>query len=128
MKMTDTSNRSDFIPEGWHSVTPRLFADDAKELVEFLKNVFDATGEYTDDRPSILKIGDSIVMIGDSAVRNTTAAFLYLYVKDADATYQRAVTAGAHILEEPRDTPYGDRRCMIEDPGGNTWQIATYRG
>lgn len=126
--MTDTTNQSRFIPEGWHSVTPRLFADDAKELVEFLKNVFDATGEYTDDRPSIVKIGDSIVMIGDAGVRNATAAFLYVYVKDADATYQRAVAAGAGTLEEPRDTHYGDRRCMIKDPGGNTWQIATYRG
>jgi uncharacterized glyoxalase superfamily protein PhnB len=102
--MTDTSNLSNFIPEGWHSVTPRLFADNAKELVEFLKNVYDATGEYTDDRPSIVKIGDSIVMIGDAGVRNAMAAFLYAYVKDADATYHRAVAAGARILEEPRHT------------------------
>jgi len=122
------TNARHFIPEGWHSVTPRLFVDDAKALVEFLKNVFDATGEYVDDRPSIVRIGDSIVMIGDAGVRNSITAFLYAYVADTDATYQRAVTAGAHIIEEPRDTPYGDRRCMIEDPGGNTWQIATYRG
>jgi uncharacterized glyoxalase superfamily protein PhnB len=36
--------------------------------------------------------------------------------------------AGARSLEEPFDTPYGDRRCMIEDKWGNTWQIATQMG
>jgi uncharacterized glyoxalase superfamily protein PhnB len=29
-------------------------------------------------------------------------------------------------LEEPTETPYGDRRAMVEDPWGNTWQIAKY--
>jgi len=33
-------------PEDWHTVTPRLVANDAKQLVEFLKNVFAATGDY----------------------------------------------------------------------------------
>jgi uncharacterized glyoxalase superfamily protein PhnB len=47
------------------------------------------------------------------------------YVADTDATYQRALNAGARSLEEPFDTPYGDRRCMVEDKWGNTWQIAT---
>jgi uncharacterized glyoxalase superfamily protein PhnB len=42
-----------------------------------------------------------------------------------DATYNRALNAGALSLEEPRDVPYGDRRAMVEDPSGNVWQIAT---
>jgi uncharacterized glyoxalase superfamily protein PhnB len=50
-----------------------------------------------------------------------------LYVEDADATYQRAIVAGAVSLEAPADMPYGDRRAMIRDPGGNVWQIATFR-
>ena len=53
-------------------------------------------------------------------------AFLYVYVDDADATYRRAVAAGARSLEAPIDTPYGDRRAMVEDRWGNTWQIATF--
>jgi PhnB protein len=32
------------------------------------------------------------------------------------------------VLEDPRDMPYGDRRAMIGDPSGNTWQIATHGG
>jgi uncharacterized glyoxalase superfamily protein PhnB len=34
--------------------------------------------------------------------------------------------AGAESLEEPQDMPYGDRRGMVKDPGGNIWQIATH--
>jgi uncharacterized glyoxalase superfamily protein PhnB len=55
-------------------------------------------------------------------------AFLYLYVADTDATYKRALKAGAVSLEKPTDMPYGDRRAMIKDPFGNDWQIATFKG
>jgi len=99
--------------------------DRAQELVAFIKHVFGATGEYRSDRPVVLNIGDSMIMISDAGVRKPTPAFLYVYVEDADATYRRAILAGATSLEEPSDTPYGDRRGMVEDRWGNTWQIAT---
>jgi PhnB protein len=117
-----------FTPQGWHTVTPRIVVDDSKQFVEFLKQVFGAEGEYREDRPSVMKIGDSLVMISDVGVRGHTTAFLYVYVPDTDAIYQRAIDAGARTLEQPLDTPYGDRRCMVEDRWGNTWQIATYGG
>jgi len=125
--MKDTSNHSNFAPAGWHTVTPRIVVDDTEQLVEFLRQVFGATGDYQKERPSVIKIGNSLVMIGAAGIRNAMTAFLYVYVKDADATYQRALDAGARSLEEPFDTPYGDRRCMVEDKWGNTWQIATQK-
>jgi uncharacterized glyoxalase superfamily protein PhnB len=64
-------------------------------------------------------------MISDAGVRSPMTAFLYVYVNDTDATYRRALDAGARSLEEPAVMPYGDRRCMVEDNWGNTWQIAT---
>ncbi|PYS26176.1 MAG: bleomycin resistance protein [Acidobacteria bacterium] len=108
----------------WHTVTPRLVVRDAKQLVEFLKQVFEATGEYQSERPSVITIGDSMLMVSDAGIRSPMAAFLYVYVSDTDATHRRAVEAGARTLESPFDTPYGDRRCMVEDKWGNTWQIA----
>jgi uncharacterized glyoxalase superfamily protein PhnB len=126
--MKETTERSHFIPEGWSSVTPRIVVHDAKQLVEFLKKVFGATGEYRQDVPSVIRIGDSQVMISDVGIRSPMAAFLYVYVSDADAAYQRALDAGARLLEEPAEMPYGDRRCMVEDKWGNTWQIATCLG
>ena len=112
-------------PEGWHTVTPRIVARDAKELVNFVKQVFAASGDYQTDRPAVITIGDSIIMISDAGVRPPSPAFLYVYVDELEATYQRALSAGARSLESPVDTPYGDRRCMVEDKWGNTWQIAT---
>ena len=74
-----------------------------------------------------MKIGDSRVMISGVGVRKAMPALLYLYVADADATYKRAIKAGARSVEKPADMPYGDRRAMVKDPCGNLWQIATYR-
>ena len=113
-------------PEGWHSITARISTHDPERLVAFLRRVFDASGEYRSDRPSVLTIGDSRLMIGGADVRGVMPAFLYVYVPETDATYQRAIQAGALPIEEPLDTPYGDRRAMVKDPWGNTWQIATH--
>ena len=116
------------IPEGWHSITPRIVVNDVARLVQFLRQAFGATGELRADRPSVMKIGDSHVMVSSVGPRPAMPAFLYLYVDDTDATYERALESGALSLEEPGDTPYGDRRGMVEDPCGNIWQIATYKG
>ena len=121
----NTPTSSHPAPEGWNTITPRIVVQDTKGLVEFLRQVFDATGDYVETRPSVIRIGDSLLMISQPTVRNTMTAFLYVYVDDADSVYQRAVQAGARTIEEPVDTPYGDRRCMVEDRWGNTWQIAT---
>jgi len=89
--------------------------------------VFGATGDYRDSRPTELTIGDSIVMIADASARRHAPAFLYVYVAAAEATYQRALDAGAVSVEPPSDMPYGDRRGMVEDRWGNVWQIAAHR-
>jgi tRNA-Thr(GGU) m(6)t(6)A37 methyltransferase TsaA len=113
------------LPTGWHTLTPRIVVDDVAGLVGFLRAAFAATGDLQADRPAVMQIGDSILMVSGAGPRPATPAFLYLYVDDSDATYQRAVAAGARSLEPPLDTPYGDRRAMVEDRWGNVWQIAT---
>ncbi len=126
--MKKINDRSRLVPQGWHTVTPRIVVHDTKSFVEFLKSVFAATGVYRENVPTEIRIGDSIIMVSEANVRRPLTAFLYVYVISADETYQRAISSGANPLEEPFDTPYGDRRCMVEDPWGNTWQIATYLG
>ncbi len=115
-------------PAGWQTLTPRLVAKDARKLVAFLKAAFDASGDLSSDAPAVMRIGDSQVMVSSVGPRDEMRGFFYLYVDDADAIYRRALGAGAKSLEAPSDMPYGDRRAMIEDPCGNIWQIATYRG
>ncbi len=111
-------------PGGFHSVTPRIVVSDAGAQVEFLRAVFDAAGEVSADRPAEVRIGDSLVMVTSAGAREPFPAFLYVYVDDADDTYRRALDAGAVTIEEPLDTPYGDRRAMVRDPFGNVFQIA----
>ena len=112
-------------PEGWHTVTPRIVVDDPAALIAFLKRVFEAAGEIQGEAPAQVRIGDSLVMVSRTGAREAFPAFLYVYVEDADATYQRALDAGATSLEAVWDTPYGDRRGMVKDPWGNVWQVAT---
>jgi PhnB protein len=108
----------------FHSITPRIVVADPAGQVAFLRTVFNAKGEHHLDRPAEIRIGDSLVMVTPAGVRQPFPAFLYVYVDDADATYRRALAAGATSLEEPLDTPYGDRRAMVRDPFGNVWQMA----
>jgi PhnB protein len=109
---------------GYHTVTPRIVVNDVEAQVAFLREVFDATGDVIPGRPAEIAIGDSLIMITPPTERDLFGAFLYVYVDDADATYARAVAAGAESIEEPVDTPYGDRRAMVRDPFGNVFQVA----
>jgi PhnB protein len=115
------------VPEGWHTVTPRLFVKEPATLVNFLKRAFGATGDYEEHTPTDVRIGDSIVMVSSDEFRAGTEVFFYLYLEDTDAAYRRALEAGATSLEAPQDMFYGDRRAMVKDPFGNTWQIATHK-
>ena len=114
-------------PKGWHTVTPRLVVADTAQQVTFLRAVFDATGDHQAERPSEIRIGDSIVMVSGPEAREPMPSLLYVYVDDADATHARAIAAGAESLESPADMPYGDRRATVRDPCGNMWQIAARR-
>ncbi len=116
---------TDWKPEGWHSVTPRLVVTDLAREVRFLKQAFGAVGTLRRARPTELFVGDTVVMVSGAGVREAMPAILCLYVEDVDATYRAAVRAGAAVAEEPVEVPYGDRRCIVLDPCGNTWQIAT---
>jgi uncharacterized glyoxalase superfamily protein PhnB len=116
-----------FQPEGRHTVTPRIVAADPENLVRFIKMVFHAQGEYREGLPAEIRIGDSLVMVSSDGERELIPAFLYVYTADTDITFRRAIAAGATVLEEPVDMPYGDRRAMVRDFWGNTWQIATHK-
>ena len=42
-----------------------------------------------------------------------------LATTDLDATFARLEAAGAEIVQEPIDQPYGVRDCAFRDPAGN---------
>ncbi|UTW44676.1 VOC family protein [bacterium SCSIO 12696] len=54
-----------------------------------------------------------------------SAVNLYVYVDNVDALTERAREAGAYILAEPMDSPWGDRTALISDWDGHRWMFAT---
>ncbi|HXB55437.1 MAG TPA: VOC family protein [Vicinamibacteria bacterium] len=121
------------IPEGYHTVTPYYTVANAAKLLEFVKQAFGAeeTFRMADPDGSIrhaeARIGDSMVMIGqarDQWKPNPNA--VYLYVPDVDATYRKALAAGARSTQEPTTHFYGDRGAGVEDAQGNIWWIGTH--
>jgi uncharacterized glyoxalase superfamily protein PhnB len=130
------------IPPGMHSVTPHLICDGAAKAIEFYEQAFGATGSASMLGPdgkvmhAHLMIGDSVVMLVDENRQygmlgpkslNGSPVTIHLYVADVDATYQRAVDAGAKATMPPSDMFWGDRYGVLEDPFGHRWSIATHK-
>jgi hypothetical protein len=51
---------------------------------------------------------------------------MWLYVKDCDAAFARAVGAGAKPKMQPEEMFWGDRCGSIIDPFGYEWTLATH--
>ena len=123
------------MPDGFHTVTPYLTVRGAAKVIEFLKKAFGAETVFEPmKRPdglimyAELKIGDSRLMMADASEQcPPTQAQLYVYVPNIDATYQRAIAAGATPAMAPADMFYGDRSGSVKDASGNTWFIATHK-
>jgi len=130
--------RVDPVPRGFHMVTPYLVAKDGPALLEFAKQAFGAEETFrtvgsAGGLHGEVRIGDSMLMMGGGipgkefrSEPNTHA--LHIYVKDADAVCQKAVAAGATLVDPVRDQEYGERSAAVKDPAGNYWYIATAKG
>jgi len=127
-----TTTKVSPIPPGFHTVTPYLIVQGAERLIEFLKQAFGAEEIYRSNQPdgtighTEMQIGDSMIELAEGNERwQPRLCSLHLYVPDTDATYRRALEAGATSLMEPEDAFYGDRAAGVADPSGNHWFIAT---
>ena len=130
------------IPDGYHSITPYLVVDDAAKAIDFYTQAFGAQEIFRmpmGDRigHAEIKIGDSHVMLADEfpdrdirgpKARGGTSSSLMLYVDDVDATFGRALDAGARTDGdmEVKDQFYGDRSGTLVDPFGHKWTVATH--
>lgn len=122
------------VPPGYHTATPYLIVKGAESLIEFLCSGFAAKETCRLMHPdggimhAEVKIGDSFIMIGEAREDcQAMPSMIHLYVENADATYERAIAAGATSIMEPKDEFYGDRAGGVKDPTGNCWWIATHQ-
>jgi PhnB protein len=130
------------VPEHLHTVTPRLVVRDAARAIEFYRDAFGA--EEVADRfvgpngeliHAEVRIGDSVVMLSDESDNGAPAkspqsldgvvsAIMATYWPDVDATWQRAIAAGAEVIYPLEDQFYGDRAGRLRDPFGQQWMVS----
>ncbi len=48
---------------------------------------------------------------------------VHFHTDDLDATFDKLVSSGAEIVQEPTDQPWGTRDCAVRDPSGNMVRI-----
>jgi len=129
------------IPDGHPTVIPYLCVDDAAAAIEFYASVLGATERTRMAQPdgrighAELAIGDSVIMLSDEYPEmgimgpkrlGGTPVTLSVYVPDVDATYRRALGAGATSVRAVEDQFYGDRSGQFLDPFGHRWSVATH--
>jgi uncharacterized glyoxalase superfamily protein PhnB len=122
------------MPEGFHTVTPYLMLDNASKEIEFMKKAFGAEELSRLARPdggvahAQVKIGDSILMISDTTKEHPAQpCMMYIYVRDVDAAFERAIKAGGTSVQKPMDMFYGDRSGGLKDPSGMHWWLGTHK-
>lgn len=121
------------LPNGHQVVMPYLMLNGALKFIDFTKEVFDATlttsmHKTREDQTVIhseITIGGSTIMFTDATAQwKKQTANLFVYVGNADKTYQQALDSGATTVMELSDQNYG-RTCGVLDPFGNTWWITS---
>jgi PhnB protein len=121
------------VPKGYPTVCPYLVVPDPSQVIDFMQRVLDGQVIERMEGPdgriqhAEVRLGDSVVMMGAASEEHPVqTAMLHIYVPDVDATYARALKAGATSMREPEDQFYGDRSGGVKDAVGNSWWFATH--
>jgi PhnB protein len=129
------------IPDNYPRVTPYLTVEGAADAIDFYTLVFDAKERGRMAGPdgkvghAELEIGDSMVMLTDATpdmgnrpptALGGTPVTVMVYVPDVDATFARALKAGAKEDAPVENRFYGDRAGQFVDPFGHKWFVATH--
>lgn len=131
-KVTKARVKVSPVPEGYGTVTASLILNGAAATIDFCKAAFGAKVRSMLEGPNglvmhaVLKIGDTLIHVGEAMQTFTTRTSLMLYVKNADKTMEQAVAAGAEIVMPLENTFWGDRYGVVKDPQGHQWEIATH--
>lgn len=123
------------VPSTYNQLMPYLILKDSNGFRKFMSAVFDAREQM------VVPAEDGSVMHGELRIETAVIMFaeagrefmpmnagMFIYVADADSTYQKALSAGAVTVpgQEPSDKEYG-RACGVTDPFGNTWWITSVK-
>ncbi|MDR6845782.1 VOC family protein [Flavobacterium granuli] len=127
---------------GAYSLNAYITIDGCSDAIEFYKKAFGATEKGRLLMPdgkighAEIDIEGTLLMMADENADWGTKGPLSLggnpmsfglYVKDADAAFQKAIDAGGTSVMAVDDMFYGDRVGQVMDPFGFKWMIATHK-
>jgi uncharacterized glyoxalase superfamily protein PhnB len=115
-------------------VLPYAHPVHARAYIDFLKRAFDAQEMAVYEHAgrvmhAAVRVGDAVLEMGEPEDRTGIPSNgFFLFVKDVDAAYERALAAGATAVRPPDNTPYGMRSGIVKDPEGYLWWPARWNG
>lgn len=118
---------------GTCGIVPYLTYTNAAAAVDFLQRAFglELIARFDDDQGRVmhaeLRHGNGILMLGHRTGNlPDNCDGIYLSVDAIEGIFEQATSAGATVLESPRDAEFGSRRCKLADLEGREWSIGTY--
>ena len=118
------------------SVVPILVYEDVGAALEFLTRAFGFTERLRAEWGGAIShaqmdVGAGSIMMGKQGGpfkapgdTNTVSQYAHVHVEDVEAHFARARSAGATILKEPEDMPFGVRQYTAKDVGGHWWTFS----
>ncbi|MCU1472908.1 VOC family protein [Amnibacterium sp.] len=109
------------------TVMPVLSYPDVSAATAWLQRAFGLVEHVRiGDHRAQLGFGEGALFVADTTNGRTAAGAdlshsVTVRVSDIDAHYRVAAAAGAQILAEPADQPYGERQYTAADPAGHRW-------
>ena len=128
------------------TVIPALLYRDAHKAIDFLVEAFGFEKKAVFDGPdntvmhAELTFGNGMVMLGSESnagawkqwmvqpdeIGGRQTSSLSLIVSDAAAVYETAKAAGATIIMDLAEMPYGGKTFACMDPEGHRWSFGEY--
>lgn len=120
------------LPANHQTIMPYLILNGASKFIEFTQKVFDSeklnTEVLREDgtimHAEIIINGSTIMVTDQTKDWSKQTSNLFVYVPNADKTYQKALDNGAISLMGLSTQDYG-RTCGVTDPCGNVWWITS---
>jgi PhnB protein len=138
--MLKQASTVDRIPAGYASITPHLIVVDVAVAVDFYERAFAAVvwKKRGDSKGRLLhaelRVGDSVLMVAQESPALGSRApsgsggrsvSLHMFVDQVDASFKRAIDAGATVEIPVADMFWGDRYGKLRDPFGHEWSMAS---
>ena len=104
---------------------PMITVSDLPETVSFYRDLlgFRPTYQFPPEGAPVfvtLRLGTSELGLGSGDADGPAAGYaLCVYADDCDQAVAKLRTAGTPVVEEPSDTPWGERMARVTDPAGN---------